>query len=223
VLHILDVRLAKRPLQIAQKQGKLNVYVETMKAMQKLYDGVDDVWTFIRTAIDYATVQDAEHETVSQNGHSRNAVQYLGLKSPLINDNEYANDWGNVLVKEPVLYFRLSRTIDHSLALGRYSEDSTLGLAATRSARLPSPRLFFIDMGSPDQNVDASTYEHDRACADGDKASEEASQDQFSLTTQMLEDINEFVTYDFGIDDLQVPIEFDMSELEVGEVESSIV
>ncbi|KAH7239917.1 uncharacterized protein BKA55DRAFT_114597 [Fusarium redolens] len=223
VLHILDVRLAKRPLQIAQKQGKLNVYVETMKAMQKLYDGVDDVWTFIRTAIDYATVQDAEHETVSQNGHSRNAVQYLGLKSQLINDSEYANDWGNVLVKEPVLYFRLSRTIDHSLALGRYSEDSTLGLAATRSARLPSPRLFFMDMGSPDQNVDASTYEHDKACADGDKASEEASQDQFSLTTQMLEDINEFVTYDFGIDDLQVPIEFDRSELEVGEVESSIV
>ncbi|KAF5725015.1 cutinase transcription factor 1 beta [Fusarium mundagurra] len=92
VLHILDVRLAKRPLQIAQKQGKLNVYVETMKAMQKLYGGVDDVWTFIRTAIDYATIQDAENETSSQNGFCIDAVGCLGLKSQLITDKEYAND-----------------------------------------------------------------------------------------------------------------------------------
>ncbi|EWZ29947.1 uncharacterized protein FOBCDRAFT_169988 [Fusarium oxysporum Fo47] len=202
VLHILDVRLAKRPLQIAQKQGKLNVYIETMKAMQKLYDGVDDVWTFIRTAIDYATVQDAENETSLQNGYSINAVGCLGSKSNLTNDNEYANDWGNVLVMEPVLYFRLSRTIDHSLALGRYSEDSTLGLAAPHSARLPSPRLFVIDIGSPEQNVDATTCKHDKASVDnGDKESD-VGQDQLLSAPQMLEDINEFITYDFGMEDL---------------------
>ncbi|KAL9562086.1 hypothetical protein ACKAV7_014009 [Fusarium commune] len=202
VLHILDVRLAKRPLQIAQKQGKLNVYIETMKAMQNLYDGVDDVWTFIRTAIDYATVQDAENETSSQNGYSMNAVGCLGSKSQLTNDNEYANDWGNVLVMEPVLYFRLSRTIDHSLALGRYSEDSTLGLPAPHSARLPSPRLFVIDIGSPEQNVDATTCGHDKASADNGDRESEAGQDQFLLEPQMLEDINEFITCDFGIEDL---------------------
>ncbi|RKL30066.1 hypothetical protein BFJ70_g10362 [Fusarium oxysporum] len=202
VLHILDVRLAKRPLQIAQKQGKLNVYIETMKAMQKLYDGVDDVWTFIRTAIDYATVQDAENETSLQNGYSINAVGCLGSKSNLTNDNEYANDWGNVLVMEPVLYFRLSRTIDHSLALGRYSEDSTLGLAAPHSARLPSPRLFVIDIGSPEQNVDATTCKHDKASVDnGDKKSD-VGQNQLLSAPQMLEDINEFITYDFGMEDL---------------------
>ncbi|KAI7767127.1 hypothetical protein LZL87_013182 [Fusarium oxysporum] len=202
VLHILDVRLAKRPLQIAQKQGKLNVYIETMKAMQNLYDGVDDVWTFIRTAIDYATVQDAENETSSQNGYSMNAVGCLGSKSQLTNDNEYANDWGNVLVMEPVLYFRLSRTIDHSLALGRYSEDSTLGLPAPHSARLPSPRLFVIDIGSPEQNVDATTCGHDKASADNGDRESEAGQDQFLLEPQMLEDIDEFITCDFGIEDL---------------------
>ncbi|KAM5363965.1 hypothetical protein ACJA88_013233 [Fusarium oxysporum] len=202
VLHILDVRLAKRPLQIAQKQGKLNVYIETMKAMQKLYDGVDDVWTFIRTAIDYATVQDAENETSLQNGYSINAVGCLGSKSNLTNDNEYANDWGNVLVMEPVLYFRLSRTIDHSLALGRYSEDSTLGLAAPHSARLPSPRLFVIDIGSPEQNVDATTCKHDKASVDNGDRESDAGQDQLLSTPQMLEDINEFITYDFGMEDL---------------------
>ncbi|RYC86214.1 hypothetical protein BFJ63_vAg10990 [Fusarium oxysporum f. sp. narcissi] len=202
VLHILDVRLAKRPLQIAQKQGKLNVYIETMKAMQKLYDGVDDVWTFIRTAIDYATVQDAENETSLQNGYSINAVGCLGSKSNLTNDNEYANDWGNVLVMEPVLYFRLSRTIDHSLALGRYSEDSTLGLAAPHSARLPSPRLFVIDIGSPEQNVDATTCKHDKASVDNGDRESDAGQDQLLSAPQMLEDINEFITYDFGMEDL---------------------
>ncbi|KAI8400711.1 hypothetical protein FOFC_19559, partial [Fusarium oxysporum] len=202
VLHILDVRLAKRPLQIAQKQGKLNVYIETMKAMQKLYDGVDDVWTFIRTAIDYATVQDAENETSLQNGYSINAVGCLGSKSNLTNDNEYANDWGNVLVMEPVLYFRLSRTIDHSLALGRYSEDSTLGLAAPHSARLPSPRLFVIDIGSPEKNVDATTCKHDKASVDNGDRESDAGQDQLLSAPQMLEDINEFITYDFGMEDL---------------------
>ncbi|KAM5521634.1 fungal specific transcription factor domain-containing protein [Fusarium oxysporum f. sp. phaseoli] len=202
VLHILDVRLAKRPLQIAQKQGKLNVYIETMKAMQKLYDGVDDVWTFIRTAIDYATVQDAENETSLQNGYSINAVGCLGSKFNLTNDNEYANDWGNVLVMEPVLYFRLSRTIDHSLALGRYSEDSTLGLAAPHSARLPSPRLFVIDIGSPEQNVDATTCKHDKASVDNGDRESDAGQDQLLSAPQMLEDINEFITYDFGMEDL---------------------
>ena len=202
MLHILDVRLAKRPLQIAQKQGKLNVYIETMKAMQKLYDGVDDVWTFIRTAIDYATVQDAENETSLQNGYSINAVGCLGSKSNLTNDNEYANDWGNVLVMEPVLYFRLSRTIDHSLALGRYSEDSTLGLAAPHSARLPSPRLFVIDIGSPEQNVDATTCKHDKASVDNGDRESNAGQDQLLSAPQMLEDINEFITYDFGMEDL---------------------
>ncbi|KAJ4113193.1 hypothetical protein NW760_014164 [Fusarium oxysporum] len=202
VLHILDVRLAKRPLQIAQKQGKLNVYIETMKAMQKLYDGVDDVWTFIRTAIDYATVQDAENETSLQNGYSINAVGCLGSKSNLTNDNEYADDWGNVLVMEPVLYFRLSRTIDHSLALGRYSEDSTLGLAAPHSARLPSPRLFVIDIGSPEQNVDATTCKHDKASVDNGDRESDAGQDQLLSAPQMLEDINEFITYDFGMEDL---------------------
>ncbi|KAL7755358.1 hypothetical protein ACKLNR_015115 [Fusarium oxysporum f. sp. zingiberi] len=202
VLHILDVRLAKRPLQIAQKQGKLNVYIETMKAMQKLYDGVDDVWTFIRTAIDYATVQDAENETSLQNGYSINADGCLGSKSNLTNDNEYANDWGNVLVMEPVLYFRLSRTIDHSLALGRYSEDSTLGLAAPHSARLPSPRLFVIDIGSPEQNVDATTCKHDKASVDNGDRESDAGQDQLLSAPQMLEDINEFITYDFGMEDL---------------------
>ncbi|KAF9772795.1 hypothetical protein IL306_009480 [Fusarium sp. DS 682] len=213
--------LAKRPLQIAQKQGKLNVYVETMKAMQNLYDGVDDVWTFIRTAVDYATVQDAENEPGSQTCHSRNAVECIGSGSSLLNDNESANDWGNVLVKEPVLYFRLSRTIDHSLALGRYSEDSSLALSPRHSARLPSPRLFFIDIGSSGENVEACTFDQDKTSADRDHASQ-AGQDQISLTPQMLEDMNEFVTYDFGIDILQAPIQFDESELEAGEVDSSL-
>ncbi|RBQ64909.1 hypothetical protein FVER14953_13838 [Fusarium verticillioides] len=173
-----------------------------MKTMQKLYEGVDDVWTFIRTAIDYATIQDAENVTSSQNSLCIDAVGCIGSKSQLTTDKEYANDWGNVLVMEPVLYFRLSRTIDHSLALGRYSEGSTVGLAAPRSARLPSPRLFTIDIDSPKQAVDDTTCEHHQASAENGDREPEAGQDQFLLVPQMLEDIDEFVTYDFGIENL---------------------
>ncbi|QGI69613.1 hypothetical protein CEK26_001945 [Fusarium fujikuroi] len=221
VLHILDVRLAKRPLQIAQKQGKLNVYVETMKTMQKLYDGVDDVWTFIRTAMDYATIQDAENETSSPNGSCIDAVGCLGSKSQLTKGNDYANDWGNVLVMEPILYFRLSRTIDHSLALGRYSEDSTLGHAAPHT-RLPSPRLLTIDIGSPEQTVDDTACEHYKAPR-ADAKSPEVSQDQFSLGPQMLDDMHEFVHYDFGMDDMQAPIDFNRSERQAGETDVLIL
>jgi hypothetical protein len=134
VLHILDVKLAKLPSQTARKQGRLNIYMEAMKGLQNLYDGVDDVWAFIRGAIDSATSETLDTADVSPNS----AVCSKASPSILA-----ADDWGNFLLQEPILYFRLSRTIDLSLAVGCYTEDSSLSLLLA-SAQFPSPSLMFI-------------------------------------------------------------------------------
>ncbi|KAF4954827.1 hypothetical protein FSARC_12003 [Fusarium sarcochroum] len=219
VLHILDVKLAKRPAQTAQKQGRLNVYMEGMKGMQNLYDGVDDVWTFVSTAVDYATVWNRDKETTPSDDSNTNSSRAIYSKSSA--SAKAADDWGNVLVQEPILYFRLSRTIDLSLALGRYSEDSALCLAP-RSIRFPSPRLVFIDVGGLDQGVPGRICGSNKGSSDNDQSSE-GTRDQFTLTSQMLDEIDNYVTCDFGFDDLESPVSLDKFEMDVEEVESSVL
>ncbi|KAJ4248833.1 hypothetical protein NW762_012671 [Fusarium torreyae] len=217
VLHILDVKLAKKPAQTAQKQGRLNVYMEAMKGMQNLYDGVDDVWTFVTAAVDYATVWKRDSES-NYDGLNIDAGRAITSKSSV--SIKAADDWGNVLVQEPILYFRLSRTIDLSLALGRYSEDSALCLAP-RSIRFPSPRVVFIDVGDLDHAVQGGVCGSNKGSSDNDQASE-GTPDQFTLTSQMLDEIDNYVACDFGFDDLESPISLDKFEMDIEQAESSV-
>ncbi|KAM0541235.1 hypothetical protein ACHAPJ_013323 [Fusarium lateritium] len=218
VLHILDVKLAKKPAQTAQKQGRLNVYMEAMKGMQNLYDGVDDVWTFVTTAVDYVTVWKRDSES-NYGGLNIDSGRAMSSKSSV--PIKSADDWGNVLVQEPILYFRLSRTIDLSLALGRYSEDSALCLAP-RSIRFPSPRVVFIDVGDPDHSVQGGVRGSNKRSSDNDQASE-GTPDQFTLTSQMLDEIDNYVACDFGFDDLESPISLDKFEMDIEQAESSVL
>ncbi|RBR11693.1 hypothetical protein FVER53590_12998 [Fusarium verticillioides] len=91
VLHLLDVRLAKVPSQTARKQGRLNIYVETMKGLQNLYDGVDDVWAFIRAAIDSAT--SGTLDTCSTRADFISSSALCSKPSAPI---QVADDWGQV-------------------------------------------------------------------------------------------------------------------------------
>ncbi|KAF4464081.1 cutinase transcription factor 1 beta [Fusarium albosuccineum] len=207
VLHILDVKLAKKPAQTAQKQGRLNVYMETMKGMQDLYDGVDDVWTFIRTAVDYATVEGIDLSPNPSNESNLDVSRVLYSKTP--KSIKAANDWGNVLLQEPILYFRLSRAIDLSLALGRYSEDSSLCLSPV-SARFPPPRFILIDVGAPNQITQGET---DKTSRDKQRASK-VGRDQYSpQISQIIEEMDDCATFDFGVGDLQTPTFFNEFEL----------
>ncbi|KAM5344054.1 hypothetical protein ACJ41O_012591 [Fusarium nematophilum] len=148
VLHIIGVKLAKKPSQAAQKQGKLNIYMETMKGME-LYDGIDDVWDFIRMAVEYATVDDHDMDPNPEPATASSPF-YPSFSNPDLTRTlspgasgpiQSAQDWGNVLLQQPIVYFRLTHTIDLSLAMGRYSEDSSFPLLP-KSAYFPlSPRL----------------------------------------------------------------------------------
>ncbi|KAF5024605.1 hypothetical protein F66182_3368 [Fusarium sp. NRRL 66182] len=209
VLHILDVKLANKPSQAAQKQGRLNVYMEAMKSMQNLYDGVDDVWTFIRAAVDFATEGDQNYEFWPLNRCSADPGTGPNVDSP--------NDWGNVLVREPILYFRLARTIDLSLAFERYLEDSSLCFSSV-SARLPSPRLFLIDCTVPEQIVQVGALGSEKKCLDKNQVSE-AGLDHFSVATPLLNEMDDLATYDFGVNDFETLISLDTFELGIGEVE----
>ncbi|KAF4438947.1 hypothetical protein F53441_12681 [Fusarium austroafricanum] len=159
------------------------------------------------TALNYTTTEGYSSQPCAQLSRIMDFGERPSLKSPLISKD--SNNWGNILIKEPVLYFRLSRAIDLSLALGRYSEDSALGLSPT-PIHFPSPRLLRIDMA---QDIQANTPEHDEAPPDMGRASEAG--DELLITPQVLEDIDEFVIYNFGVDDLEIPISFNETELEV--------
>lgn len=220
MLHILDVKLAKKPSQAAQKQGKLNVYMEAMKGMQNLYDGVDDVWAFVRTAVDYATIEDHDTGQCLPNDIDIHFDTAVPSKSSAC--IKAVNDWGNVLVQEPVLYFRLSRTIDLSLAFGRYSEDSSLCLSP-RSVRFPSPRIVFIDVGVQYQGVEPRIGKTTNKGSAYENQVSEAIVDQFSSEAQLLDETDDFFAYDIGLVDLQTPASIHEFELAMEGVEANVL
>lgn len=130
VLHILDVNLATTPTQMAQKQGRLNVYMEAMNELQSQYDGTDEVRNFIQAVVEYCTVSILRPEPISPSigdgSTSHHANSNGGVGAPI--SVTVARDWGHLLVHHPSLFFRLSYTIDLSLSKGRYPDDSDFPL-----------------------------------------------------------------------------------------------
>ncbi|KAF5594072.1 cutinase transcription factor 1 beta [Fusarium pseudoanthophilum] len=137
VLHLLDVKLAKVPTQTARKQGRLNIYVETMKGLQNLYDGVDDVWTFIRAAID--SVTSGALDACSPRADS---ISGSALCSKQSASTRGADDW----------------------AVGCYAEDSSLSLLLA-TAQFPSPSLVFVGVNIPAE-TQTSAISCDKATVD---------------------------------------------------------
>ncbi|KAF5596705.1 cutinase transcription factor 1 beta [Fusarium pseudocircinatum] len=203
VLHLLDVRLAKVPSQTARKQGRLNIYMETMKGLQNLYDGVDDVWTFIRAAIDSAT--SGSLDTCCPRADSIPSSALCSKPSAAI---QVADDWGKFLLQEPILYFRLSRTIDLSLAVGCYAEDSSLSLLLA-TARFPSPSLIFVGVKVPAENQ-TSTISCDEVYRD-EKGDTQLKDD----CADMFDDIGDLDGYELGAESFQTPEFLDLFELDL--------
>ncbi|KAF5681399.1 cutinase transcription factor 1 beta [Fusarium denticulatum] len=203
VLHLLDVRLAKVPSQTARKQGRLNIYMETMKGLQNLYDGVDDVWTFIRAAIDSAT--SGSLDTCCPRADS---IPSSALCSKPSGSVQVADDWGKFLLQEPILYFRLSRTIDLSLAVGCYAEDSSLSLLLA-TAQFPSPSLVFVGVDISDE-----TQTFAISCDKDDEGYAEI-EDDCAERSGIFDDIGNLDGYEFGAGSFQTPEFLDMFELEL--------
>lgn len=149
VLHILDVKLATSPTQMAQKQGRLNVYMEAMNELQSQYDGTDEVRNFIKAVVEYFTVRilppkstgpSIGHGSTSYHAYSNGGV----LGAPISITVE--RDWGHMLVHQPTLFFRLSYTIDLSLSKGRYPDESDFPLIL-KTPGTPLYRFSTGDMG----------------------------------------------------------------------------
>ncbi|KAF5988645.1 cutinase transcription factor 1 beta [Fusarium bulbicola] len=212
VLHILDVKLAKLPSQTARKQGRLNIYMETMKGLENLYDGVDDVWAFIRAAIDSAT-----SGTLDSCSPRADSVPSSAICSKPSISIQGADDWGKFLLLEPILYFRLSRTIDLSLSVGCYAEDSSLSLLLA-AAQFTSPSLVFLDVEVHAGNqMPASSC--DKVYAD-EKGNTEV-EDVNAKSSDMFDKIGDLDGYELGMESFQTPQFLDMFELELEELSNA--
>ncbi|EXL41975.1 hypothetical protein FOCG_15333 [Fusarium oxysporum f. sp. radicis-lycopersici 26381] len=205
VLHILDVKLARLPSQTARKQGRLNIYMETMKGLQNLYDGVDDVWTFIRGAIDSAT-----SGILDSFSPRTDASPSSALCSKPFASLQAADDWGNFLLQRPILYFRLSRTIDLSLAVGCYAEDSSLSLLLA-SAEFPSPSLYFIGVDVP---AEAEISGCDNGPMD-ENGIPELDDICVEMRSDIFDEIRDFGGFELDVDSLHTPEFLDMFELDL--------
>ncbi|KAF5578821.1 cutinase transcription factor 1 beta [Fusarium subglutinans] len=214
VLHILDVKLAKLPSQTARKQGRLNIYMETMKGLENLYDGVDDVWAFIRAAIDSAT-----SGTLDSCSPKTDSVPSSALCSKPSTSIQGADDWGKFLLQEPILYFRLSRTIDLSLSVGCYAEDSSLSLFLAR-AQFTSPSLMFLDVEVPAENQ-MLAFSCDKSYAD-EKGNMEI-EDDCAKASDLFDKIGDPDGYELGMESFQTPQFLDMFDLELEEVSNTAI
>ncbi|KAL7755008.1 hypothetical protein ACKLNR_014765 [Fusarium oxysporum f. sp. zingiberi] len=207
VLHILDVKLARLPSQTARKQGRLNIYMEAMKGLQNLYDGVDDVWTFIRSAIDSAT-----SGTLDSFSPKADAGPSSALCSKPSASLQAADDWGNFLIQKPILYLRLSRTIDLSLAVGCYAEDSSLSVLLA-TAQFSSPSLIFIDVDVPAESQ-TSAISCDKASTD-EKGNTEIEDVCPEMKSDIFDEIGDLDGYELGVESFQTPEFLDMFGLDL--------
>ncbi|SCO56719.1 related to cutinase transcription factor 1 beta [Fusarium fujikuroi] len=214
VLHILDVKLAKLPSQTARKQGRLNIYMEAMKGLQNLYDGVDDVWTFIRSAIDSAT--SGTLDTCSSRADFAPSSSTCSKPSASL---QVADDWGKFLLQEPILYFRLSRTIDLSLAVGCYAEDSSLSLLLA-TAQFSSPSLIFVGVDVPAKSGN-SAIGSDEASTD-EKENLGAQDVCVGMRSDIFDEIGDLGGYELGIESFQTPEFLDMFEMDLEDTSNSI-
>ncbi|KAF5250112.1 hypothetical protein FANTH_4665 [Fusarium anthophilum] len=212
VLHILDVKLARLPSQTARKQGRLNIYMETMKGLENLYDGVDDVWSFIRAAIDSAT-----SGTLDSCPPRTDSVPSSALYSKPSTSIQGADDWGKFILQEPILYFRLSRTIDLSLSVGCYAEDSSLSLLLA-TTQLPSPSLIFVGVEVTAEKQ-TSAISCDKVYAD-EKGNTEV-EDVYAKSSDMFDKIGELDGYELGMESFQTAQFLDMFELELEELSNA--
>lgn len=214
MLHILDVKLANLPSQTARKQGRLDIYMEAMKGLQNFYDGVDDVWTFIRAALDSAT--SGTLDTCSSRTDFTPSSALCHKPSASV---QVADDWGKFLLREPILYFRLSRTIDLSLAVGCYAEDSSLSLLVA-TAQFPSPSSIFFGVDVPAKS-ETYTTGNDKAYME-DEGNPEIEDVCVEMGSDIFDEIGYLGGYELGIEPFRTPELLDMFELDLEDTSNSI-
>jgi hypothetical protein len=162
VLHILDVKLSTSRAHIARKQGRLSIYTEAMKGFKLQYDGTDEVSEFVGRMIDYISIERPAQKSPSGKGkaNSTRKCDDSGDQSLSVAPawcTTVANDWSDVLVRQPNLYLRILLTIDLSLSKGHFPEESDFP-TTLQSNRLfdTRPPLYRITLGDTSITGDSS-------------------------------------------------------------------
>lgn len=196
--------------------------MEATKGLQMQYDGTDNVWDFIRAAVEYATLDDPAQQPTDSSGGNRSTSTHSGTftgvssKPPgLITP---ASDWGHLLLQQPARYFRLAHTIDLSLSIGRFSED----------CRFPLSRLLIMEMrGEGQSNQDSETAEYAGQYGifgTGNMSLQEA-EDMPCGPASILhipDEAEGSTNLDYGLTDLPMPMFLGGFDLNVEDGESSI-
>jgi hypothetical protein len=164
VLQSLDTKLSsvsQRPL----CERRLALYTELMRSLGLQYEHTECVSTAIRKLLDFA---DSELPTLSPSPESNDAQQGSGGKAVVREGLPTIKSWGEVIVRYPRFYLRLSLSLDCSLSGGRYPGDHELPgwvlgpyLQESPSSRSPANSLTLLRPSSatppvisPGQNKD---------------------------------------------------------------------
>lgn len=133
-----------------------------MKGFKLQYDGTDEVSDFIGRLIDYISIKHPAQNSPSgksKTNHTRkcNNSCYQSLSGAPTWYTAVANDWSDILVRQPSLYLRIYLTIDLSLSKGHFPEecDFPTVLQSNRLLETPPP-LHCITLGDTSITGDSS-------------------------------------------------------------------
>jgi len=146
VLHLLDVKLSSTPFRTAKKQRRLNIYTEAMKTFQSQYDATDKVTEIISKMVEHISIENAEAQGETPSNHSEADLGSLASKSS--DDPSVVQDWGDVLLRQPKLYLRLTITIDLFMSKGVFPTDSDFPVHLQSKVKPPGGQfpLYHISM-----------------------------------------------------------------------------
>ncbi|KAH8660221.1 fungal-specific transcription factor domain-containing protein, partial [Xylariales sp. PMI_506] len=148
VLHIMDVNLSEGPSQTAQKQGRLNVYTEAMKGMRLQYEAADEVCQVVRAIVSdicgrapTPEIGRIDNDALTLTDDANFWPSFSSQDSERVKSS---SDWGHLFLQQPILYFRVTQTIELSLSLGRYPAESDFPLLL-KSTRIPLYQITMDD------------------------------------------------------------------------------
>ncbi|EEH34680.2 hypothetical protein PAAG_05729 [Paracoccidioides lutzii Pb01] len=142
VLNALDVKLSGTTSQSATHKRQLGYYVEVMQFYRNRYDGTDYVAFLIQQVLKFAESQNltvsfqASAGTNVMSNSTNNDSDVSGdtntstALTERSNSDKFAENgtksWGEILVRHPRLYLRLSLPLDIAFARGQFPRDADL-------------------------------------------------------------------------------------------------
>lgn len=159
--------------------------------MQSKYDGTDQVAEMIGKLIDHISVErpsqgslvnNSNNDYFSSQRHDSATRSSFPSTSRSVRPKRMVNDWGDVFLRQPSLYLRLTLTIDLSITNGCFPRDSDFPMALQSQniieTRFPLYRIS-ISMSetirTPNPNIKAVETEDDSQIKeDAEQSSREA-------------------------------------------------